>query len=59
MVLALCAGACLSMSACGKMAAEILLGNKTPADIEVATLTPAVSYNKELCTKLGIEIPKA
>lgn len=43
----------------GKMAAEILLGNKTPADIEVATLTPAVSYNKELCNKLGIEIPTA
>ena len=41
----------------GKMAAQILLGNKKPADIQVATLTPAVSYNKELCQKLGIEIP--
>ena len=43
----------------GKMAAEILLGNKTPADIEIMTLTPAVSYNKELCNKLGIEVPEA
>ena len=42
----------------GKMAAEILLGKKTPADIEVATLTPAVTYNKELCDKLGIAIPE-
>ena len=41
----------------GKMAAQILLGQKTPADIEVATLTPAVVYNEELCTELGIEIP--
>ena len=30
---------------------------KTPADIEIATLTPAVSYNAELCAQLGIEIP--
>lgn len=41
----------------GKMAAEILLGNKTPADIEIMTLTPSVSYNKELCATLGIEVP--
>lgn len=41
----------------GKMAAEILLGKKTPADIEIATLTPAVVYNEELCKALGIEIP--
>lgn len=41
----------------GKMAADILLGNKTPADIEVMTLTPAVSYNKDLCATLGIEVP--
>ena len=43
----------------GKMAAEILLGNKTPADIQVATLTPATSFNKALCETLGIEIPEA
>ena len=41
----------------GKMAAEILLGKKTPADIEVKTLTPTTVYNKELCEKLGIEVP--
>ncbi len=41
----------------GKMAAEILLGNKTAADIEIATLTPTVVYNEELCTQLGIEVP--
>ena len=41
----------------GKMAAQILLGQKTPADIEVATLTPAVVYNKDLCAALGIEVP--
>ena len=42
----------------GKMAAEILLGKKTPADIEIKTLTPTVDYNEELCAKLGIQIPK-
>lgn len=42
----------------GKMAAEILLGNKTPADIEVATLTPSVSYNEDLCATLGITVPE-
>ena len=41
----------------GKMAADILLGKKTPADIAVATLTPTVTYNEELCAALGIEIP--
>ena len=41
----------------GKMAAEILLGKKTPADIEIMTLTPTTVYNKELCGKLGIEVP--
>ncbi len=41
----------------GEQAAEILLGKKTPADIEVETLTPTVVYNEELCTKLGIEVP--
>ena len=40
----------------GKMAAQILLGQKQPSDIEVMTLTPSVVYNKELCTQLGIEI---
>lgn len=42
----------------GKMAAEILLGNKTPADYEIATLTPAVVYNKDLCSTLGIKVPE-
>lgn len=40
----------------GRMAAEILLNGKTPADFEVATLTPSVSYNEELCETLGIVI---
>ena len=43
----------------GKMAAQILLGKKTPADIEIMTLTPAVSYNEELCAQLGIAVPEA
>lgn len=42
----------------GKMAAQILLGNKTPADIEIATLTPSVVYNETLCATLGIEVPQ-
>ena len=42
----------------GKMAAEILLGNKTVADYEVMTLEPTVTYNEELCAQLGIEVPK-
>ncbi len=42
----------------GKMAAEILLGNKTPADYDIATLTPSVVYNKDLCSTLGIEVPE-
>lgn len=41
----------------GKMAAEILLGKKTPADIDVKTLTPSVVYNEDLCKDLGIEVP--
>ena len=41
----------------GKMAAQILLEGKSPADYEVMTLTPAVAYNEELCATLGIEIP--
>ena len=40
----------------GKMAAEILLGTKNIADMEVKTLTPAVSYNNELCEKPGITV---
>ena len=42
----------------GRMAAQILLGKKTPADLEIATLTPTVVYNEELCAKLNIEVPK-
>ena len=42
----------------GKMAAEILLGTKTVADLEVKTLVPTVVYNKELCSALGIEVPE-
>ncbi|MBQ4039964.1 MAG: ABC transporter substrate-binding protein [Oscillospiraceae bacterium] len=41
----------------GKMAAEILLNGKKPADYEVMTLTPTVSYNEELCAQLGITVP--
>ena len=41
----------------GKMAAEILLGKKTPAEIDVKTLTPSVVYNEDLCKDLGIEVP--
>lgn len=43
----------------GKMAAQILLGQKTPAEIEIKTLTPTVEYNEDLCKALGIEIPEA
>lgn len=39
----------------GKMAAQILLGEKTPADIEIMTLEPSTVYNKELCEALGID----
>ena len=41
----------------GKMAAQILLGEKAVSDIDILTLTPSVVYNEELCTKLGIEVP--
>lgn len=44
-------------AATGKMAAEVLLNGKAPADIAIATLTPSVSYNEELCAQLGIEVP--
>lgn len=42
----------------GKMAADILLGKKTVADIEIMTLTPAVVFNKEVCAQLGITVPE-
>jgi len=42
----------------GKMAADILLGKKTVADIEIMTLTPAVVFNKDLCAQLGIDVPE-
>ena len=42
----------------GVMAAQILLGNKTVKEIEVMTLTPTVTYNEELCEKLGITVPE-
>lgn len=42
----------------GKMAAQILLGEKKTSEIEVATLVPSVVYNEELCQILGIEVPK-
>ena len=42
----------------GRMAAEILLGNKTVADFEIKTLTPTVVYNQELCQQLGITVPE-
>jgi len=41
----------------GRMAADILLNDKAPADIEIATLVPTVSYNEELCAQLGIDVP--
>ena len=42
----------------GKMAADVLLGNKKISDIEIATLVPSVSYNEELCAQLGITVPE-
>ncbi len=41
----------------GKMAAQVLLGEKEVSDIEIATLTPSIVYNEELCAQLGIEVP--
>ena len=41
----------------GLMAAEILLGGNTPAEMAVKTLVPTVTYNAELCAQLGIEVP--
>ena len=42
----------------GKMAAQILLGQKKASDIQVMTLKPSTVYNEELCEELGITIPK-
>ena len=42
----------------GKMAAQVLLGTKAVSDIEIATLTPTVVYNEELCQTLGITVPE-
>ena len=41
----------------GKMAAKVLLGEKSVSDIEIMTLTPSVVYNEELCATLGIAVP--
>ena len=41
----------------GMMAAEILFGGKTPADFEIKTLIPTVTYNADLCAQLGIAVP--
>ncbi|MBQ3574762.1 MAG: ABC transporter substrate-binding protein [Clostridia bacterium] len=43
----------------GVMAADILMNGKAPADIEIKTLTPTVTYNADLCAQLGIEVPAA
>ena len=43
----------------GKMAAQVLLGEKEVSDIEIMTLTPTVVYNEELCAQLGIEVPNS
>ena len=43
----------------GVMAADILMNGKAPADIEINTLTPTVTYNADLCAQLGIEVPAA
>ena len=42
----------------GLMAAEILLNGKSASDIAVATIQPTISYNAELCSKLGITVPE-
>ena len=41
------------------MAAEVLLNGKNPADLQIKTLVPTVSYNEELCGQLGITVPEA
>jgi len=42
----------------GRMAAQVLLGEKAVSDIQIATLTPTVTYNEDLCAKLGIQVPE-
>jgi len=42
----------------GLMAADILLNGTSPADIEIKTLMPTVTYNAELCAQLGIAVPE-
>ena len=42
----------------GNMAAEILFGGKTPADIAIKTLIPSVVYNEDLCGQLNISVPE-
>ncbi len=43
----------------GKMAADILLNGKSPADIDILKIAPeAPSYNEEICAKLGITVPE-
>ena len=45
----------------GEMAAEVILGNKTVAELgnpDANILTPTVQYNKERCTALGITVPE-
>ncbi len=41
----------------GEMAAQILLGTAKVSDMKIVTLTPAVSYNEDICGKLGITVP--
>ena len=45
------------MLAVPQMAAQVLLGEKAVSDIEIATLTPSVVFNEELCAQLGIAVP--
>ena len=42
----------------GEMAADILLGNKEMADLEILTSEPTKVYNKDLCAQLGITVPE-
>ena len=42
----------------GMQAAKILLEGKKPADLEIGTIEPAVTYNEELCKTLGIAVPE-
>ncbi len=42
----------------GEMAAGVLLGTKPIDEIDIATLTPTVQYNDDLCNQLGITVSK-